>query len=275
MAENLTRAETHFRFGENWADYSALIDDEAIQLAIDGLIKLVPLHALRGCRFLDIGCGSGLHALAAIRCGAREVVALDIDKDSVATTRRVLARYAPNAEVTVKEMSVFDPEMAGLGRFDVVYSWGVLHHTGAMWKAIEVAARMVAPSGRFAVALYQKTPMCGFWRLEKRVYLQLPHLAQVGIRKIYNAARLAYMLVRGTNPVSYVREYNKRGMSFVHDAHDWLGGYPYESVHRDKTIAFMANMGFEAEHAPAERGATGFFGSGCLEFTFRHSENGL
>src|SRR5262245_49739774 len=132
---DLLRQESHFEFGKNWESYSNLISDEQVAEAVAGLRRLAG-GDLSGKRFLDIGCGSGLHALAALRLGASEVVAIDIDGNSVATTRKVLQRYADGKSWQAFEKSVFEADVGQLGTFDVVYSWGVLHHTGDMYRAL-------------------------------------------------------------------------------------------------------------------------------------------
>lgn len=139
--ENLTRQETHFAFGNNWASYARSIGRPQIDEAVAGLSRLLGGERLDGKRFLDIGSGSGLHALAAFELGAAEVVALDIDPDSVETTRAVLALHAPGRPVEVAQASVFDLSPAQYGRFDVVYSWGVLHHTGDMLRGGRAGGR--------------------------------------------------------------------------------------------------------------------------------------
>src|SRR5436305_8094785 len=126
---SLTERESHFEFGENWKNYSKTIDQTRIDSAIEGVKKLFP-DGLAGKTFLDIGCGSGLHSLAALSLGAASVTAIDIDENSVATTRELLTKYMPEAKWTAKVASVFDTSPAAFGTFDVVYSWGVLHHTG-------------------------------------------------------------------------------------------------------------------------------------------------
>lgn len=134
MADDLTQAEARFAFGRNWAEYAGKITEQEIAEAQRGLARLLGGERLDGKRFLDIGCGSGLHSLAALRMGAGEVVAIDLDADSVATTRAVLARYAPNTNYRVERVSVFDLDPAVHGACDIVYSWGVLHTRGR-WNA--------------------------------------------------------------------------------------------------------------------------------------------
>ncbi|HEX5631988.1 MAG TPA: class I SAM-dependent methyltransferase [Gemmatimonadales bacterium] len=268
---DLTAVESHFKFGENWRSYARLIDDGRLAQATADLRALVG-GDLAGRSFLDIGCGSGLHAAAALRLGARSVQAIDLDPDSVTATRETLGRLAPDREWSVEQRSVFELPAEWSGRFDVTYSWGVLHHTGAMWTAIDAAARTVAPRGRFVVALYRKTLLCGAWRAEKRWYTSASPEAQARARRVYVALFRVLGRLRGMDTERYIREYHSsRGMDFAHDVHDWMGGYPYESVTPDEVTDFLTARGFTRERMNAQGGARrriGLFGSGCDEFTF-------
>ncbi|MGH7073375.1 MAG: class I SAM-dependent methyltransferase, partial [Stellaceae bacterium] len=239
----------------------------AIAMAIEGLRRLCP--DISGRTFLDIGCGSGLSSLAALRLGATRVLATDIDENSVKTTRSVLSRYAPNGNWSVMECSVFEltPDDE---RFDVVYSWGVLHHTGAMWDAIARAAALVSEGGTLVIAIYRKTPLCGIWRIEKSIYSRLPYPLQTPIRLSYTALFSLGLLASGRNPVTYAREYVlKRGMRWQIDIHDWLGGYPYESAAADDIERFLNDRGFPHIdfHLASNVRLGGLFGSGCDEYS--------
>ena len=265
---DLTRRESHFEFGANWLAYLEQVSEENIAEAVRGLERLFPTGELKGRRFLDIGCGSGLSMLAALRLGAREVVGLDIDENSVEATRRCLRRFAPGATWRVSCASVFDIDPEKHGRYDVVYSWGVLHHTGNLWRALEKAASLVSERGLLAIALYRKTPMCGFWQREKQFYSRAPRSIQAPVRWLYQAVYLANKVRRRTNPLSFVREYPKqRGMSWKYDVHDWLGGYPYESSTAEETRAQLARLGFEIvrQRVPEVTGR-GLLGAGCNEY---------
>ena len=239
---DLLDVSTYFRFGENWADYSKLVDERRIADAMESVERLC--GDLAGKSFLDIGSGSGLFSVSALRLGASQVLATDIDKDSVATTRKLLSKE-PSTKWRAERISVFDLPKKVEEKFDVVYSWGVLHHTGAMWPAVDSAAGFVKPGGLFAFSLYEKTPLCGFWTQEKRIYRQLAKPVQTIIRWGYHGAWAAALLATGHNPIRRWREGNERGMSIAHDAHDWLGGYPYESTSPTEVIAFMEKRGFD------------------------------
>lgn len=274
---DLTGVESHFRFGENWKGYSRLIDGPRLAQATTDLRRLVG-DALAGLTFLDIGSGSGLHSAAALALGA-SVTATDIDPDSVATTTAVLARLAPGGAWVVHRRSVFELPAVWTGRFDVVYSWGVLHHTGDMWRAIGEAAEAVAPGGRLALALYRRTLLCGPWRAEKRWYTHASPAAQARARRLFIRAFRIMHQVHGGDPDQYIRDYaSSRGMDFEHDVHDWMGGYPYESTGPIALRRFLRERGFMEERAFLSTGGrmtTGVLGSGCDEFLFRRTPSGV
>src|SRR6478672_8562065 len=127
-----------FTFGANWASFLNTLDDDRIAAAEGSLREWLGVTDLKGLRFVDVGCGSGLFSLAASRLGAR-VHSFDYDKASVASTQELKRRYCPlNTEWSISTGSALDRNyLQSLGKFDVVYSWGVLHHTGAMWQAME------------------------------------------------------------------------------------------------------------------------------------------
>lgn len=266
---DLRQRETHFEFGANWADFARCIDDARIANAEHCLRKLIG-GDLAGKTFLDIGCGSGLSALAAIRLKASKLNAVDIDENSVATTEALLSLRADHSQWTVGRRSIFEMEPMTDGTYDIVYSWGVLHHTGAMWEAIGRAASLVAPDGRLVIAIYQRTPSCVFWTWEKRLYNQGPGWLAAWIRGAYKTAYVGALVVMGRNPVRYVAEYGKhRGMRWSNDVHDWLGGYPYESASSRQIDDFLTKFGFSCEsHVPANT-RLGLLGTGCSEYVYR------
>jgi 2-polyprenyl-6-hydroxyphenyl methylase/3-demethylubiquinone-9 3-methyltransferase len=270
--KNLLTVDEHFAFGENWKSFARLVDEKRIAEAEVGLARLFGPEGIRGARFLDIGCGSGLSSLAALRLGAAIVEAVDIDPVSVAATRETLKARAPRDDWAARVQSVFDLSPGRDGQFDIVYSWGVLHHTGDMWRAVEYAASMVANGGLLAIALYGKTPACGFWRPEKRFYSRAPRFMQAVIATTFKAVVILRMLRAGQNPVKQTRErVTMRGMSWSHDIHDWLGGYPYESASPDEVHALLERLGFrivrEFVHVPSH----GRYGTGCDEYVARRA----
>lgn len=262
-------SKDRFEFGKNWQSYAGLIDEERIAMAERRLTELLGTADLSGRTLLDIGCGSGLHSLAALRRGARQVLAIDLDPDSVATAQSVLARFWNQANYEVRRLSVFDLEKEGVGTFDVVYSWGVLHHTGEMVRAIRMAAARVAPGGHLAVALYGKTRFCGTWTKIKRWYVNATPEAQARAERLYVRLFGLYLLLRGKRLSSHIAGYErKRGMDFYHDVRDWIGGYPYESIAPEELAALLEPLGFELARKYVRR-RSGLFGSGNDEYLYR------
>jgi SAM-dependent methyltransferase len=264
---DLLDQDSHFGFGKNWASYADLVTEAQIAEAVSGLQRLADGN-LQGKSFLDIGCGSGLHSLAALKLGASRVVSFDIDADSVATTRKLLEVHAAGAPWQVSEFSVFNLDPASMGQFDVVYSWGVLHHTGDMCKALRAASAMVAPRGEFIFALYKRTPLCWLWKLEKRWYANAGARSQEFARSVYVAL---FRLTKGpTRFRNYVETYKRyRGMDFYHDVHDWMGGWPYESISPQRLDGFMRNLSMEQKRAfIIPNKPMGLFGSGCDEYIY-------
>lgn len=139
-----------------------------------------------------------------------------------------------------------------------------------MWEAIIKAASMVAPNGLLAIALYRKTHMDPFWKLEKRLYAHSPQIVQSVVRAVYIAAFRLGKLATGGNFREYVANYrSSRGMDFYHDVHDWLGGYPYETALAPEVASKLAGLGFKAERVFARPISSGIFGSGCDEYVYR------
>jgi 2-polyprenyl-6-hydroxyphenyl methylase/3-demethylubiquinone-9 3-methyltransferase len=267
-APDLTDVAAHFKFGENWRSFVDTVTRDNIEEAKKSLARLFPDGALEGRSFLDIGCGSGLSMLAAAELGAGRLSGVDIDPASVGAAEALLARYRPGGSYTARVRSVFDLDPAHDGLHDIVHSWGVLHHTGDMVRAIERASRLVAPGGMFALALYRKTPLCGFWRWEKRLYTNGGRPVQAVIQAVFKLLYRLGLVARRRSPAAYIAGYKTaRGMDWHHDVHDWLGGYPYESVTPAELSALLDRLGFRIVRQ-FEKPAilAGLFGSHCDEF---------
>lgn len=255
---DLLSVESHFAFGENWRSFAGLIDDQRIVESDAGIARIFPGKELEGARVLDIGCGSGLPALSLLRAGASHVTCIDLDPSSVAAATETLSRHAPSSAWSTEQRSVFDVS----GSYDVVYSWGVLHHTGDMRRAIVHASSLVIPNGILAIAIYAKTPLCGPWRMFKRAYSQWQSPRQQGAQRIYSIVMAALYSVTGRKPKSV----GERGMDTSHDIHDWLGGYPYESASLYDIQAFLPGWTLTRHNKRYNPLTLGLLGSGCDEY---------
>ncbi len=256
------RAGARFEFGANWARFLSVLDDRRIALATQSLRDMLAAESLSGKSFLDIGSGSGLFSLAARRLGAR-VRSFDYDPQSVACTRELQRRYFPgDPDWVVEAGSVLDGAwMAGLGRFDVVYSWGVLHHTGRMHEAFAHAAAAVQPGGLLFIAIYNDQGLASrYWTWVKRTYNR-----GAAARVLLTALHAPYLFAaRWLVRAATGRLALDRGMSLWHDMVDWLGGYPFEVATPSAIEAHFGQRGFTLL-----RSVTVGRRMGCNEYVFR------
>ena len=267
-----------FEFGQNWSQFLPIIDDERIQQAETSLREMLEVDSLSGKTFLDIGSGSGLFSLAARRLGAR-VHSFDFDPKSVYCTTELRKNYFRDDESwKVQEASVLDGEfMKSLGQYDVVYSWGVLHHTGNLWTAMEHAQQRVAPDGKLFIALYNDTgSQSARWQWIKKTYNGLPGILRSPFAAVVwlpNELKLIAKSVLTLNPKHYTdswTQYQKnRGMTKWRDIIDWVGGYPYEVSTPDEVFDFARERGFLLTKLKCGR-----VGLGCNEFVFVKSQKG-
>jgi 2-polyprenyl-3-methyl-5-hydroxy-6-metoxy-1,4-benzoquinol methylase len=147
-------SSTTFGFGKNWRSFLHTLTPDAVRRAAADLQNWLGPTGIQGKSVIDIGCGSGVHSLCYHELGAAQVVSIDVDRDSVEATRSLWQRAGCPTNWTVLDGSALDrPFLTSLGTFDVVYSWGVLHHTGAMWLAIDNVADLVKPNGVLWLAL--------------------------------------------------------------------------------------------------------------------------
>jgi len=267
----ISRGE-RFEFGDNWARFLAVLDDARIAEAERSLKRMLEVDDLTGRRFLDIGCGSGLFSLAAHRLGAR-VHSFDYDPRSVACAEALKRRHFRGDDTwTIEEGSALDAGyLRSLGAFDIVYSWGVLHHTGDMWTALEHAHRAVASRGTLFIAIYND---CGSqsarWRWIKRTYNRLPRPLRLPYTILVIAPgagkeALHALVARRLGPWlrSWTEVRSRRGMSRWRDIVDWVGGYPYEVAAPEAIFDFYRVRGFELR-----RLRCGGVGLGCNEYVF-------
>jgi SAM-dependent methyltransferase len=273
----VTRPADAFAFGKNWLRYiDAYLDPERVAIATQSLTDLVE-EDLAGKTFVDIGAGSGLFSLCARQAGAARVVSVDVDPDSVAACRELRRRAGDPSTWDVLEGSVLDADFVGaLTQADVVYSWGVLHHTGDMYAAIRQAARVVKPGGLFVIAIYNHATGRFLdserWARIKRRYNHSSRTTQRLMEAVFLCYWTATQLKARKNPVRVAREYkSRRGMAMMTDLVDWIGGHPYEYATPDEIVGFCrAQCSMDVVKVLA----TPATGTGNNQFVFRRQQEG-
>ena len=267
--------KVRFAWGSNWQRFLKVINEDRIDQAVRSLQEMLEVERLDGLKFIDVCCGSGLFSLAARRLGA-QVYSFDFDPACVLCAQTLRRKYDnddPNWRIA--QGSALDEQyIKGLGRFDIVYAWGCLHHTGDMWKAIDLATSLVSGEGKLYLAIYDDQ---GFqsriWYWIKYAYCHSVILRLMLIPLFFTLfffVGLGIDLVRLRNPTARYTQHRKhRGMSLVHDWLDWLGGYPYQYAKKEALTDFVAQRGFRLlKHKPPPVG----FGNNQLIYQHLASE---
>ncbi len=271
MNDKQTMPPLRFGFGRNWCQFLSTIDEASILRAVDSLQSFLKLNSLEDKRFLDVGCGSGLFSLAARRMKA-DVLSFDYDALSVNCARELETIFPPGNDVAwhIEQGSILDDRYIDkLGQFDVVYAWGVLHHTGSMWQAIKNTKKLTRDNGLLYLAIYNdQGSRSALWKMVKRLYcsnLLGRSLVSIVTLPYFLFGGMAVGLIRYKNPFQYFFNYkrNSRGMSFYHDWIDWLGGYPYEVAKPEEIVEKLVSDNFQLINHKWTNG------SGCNEFLFK------
>ncbi|WP_316811958.1 class I SAM-dependent methyltransferase [Pedobacter heparinus] len=240
-----------FEFGKNWQSFLSSLTDERIKIAENSIKEMLQVAHLKGKRVLDIGSGSGLFSLAARNLGAK-VHSFDYDPASVACTKMLRSRYFPgDPNWIVEKGSVLDGDfLSSVGSFDLIYSWGVLHHTGNMWAAIENAASLAKKNNTLFIAIYNNQDgRSRLWTKIKKFYcsgLLGRAITSTIFIPYFFSKTLISSVIRSRNEFAAYKK--NRGMSIMHDWFDWLGGYPFEVATVEEIFNFLHPKGFELKN---------------------------
>jgi 2-polyprenyl-3-methyl-5-hydroxy-6-metoxy-1,4-benzoquinol methylase len=262
---------TRFTFGANWLDYiENSLDKKKIEDGLNSIRNMLTMEDLSNKTFLDVGCGSGLFSLAACLLNAKHVFSFDYDLNSVIATEKLRDRFnIPDSKWEIHKGDILDKKwLDNVAQSDIVYSWGVLHHTGSMWEAIDNTISKVKPGGLLALSIYNRvdTPRDSskmWWKI-KRLYNNSPNIMKNIMVNLVVVMVIIGHIRRGKNPIKEIKSYGERGMDFYHDVRDWVGGFPYEYAYADEVIQHIGKTQHnELIFINKETG------NACNEFTFR------
>jgi 2-polyprenyl-3-methyl-5-hydroxy-6-metoxy-1,4-benzoquinol methylase len=261
-----------FEFGKNWQRFVRRnFTRERCDIAKQRLLKFAGHDSLRGLDFLDIGCGSGLHSLAAHEAGAHRVFSFDYDPHSVAASEILRQRASNPPNWHIERGDVLNRHyIAELGKWSLVYCWGVLHHTGDVWQAVRNAESTVAAGGMFYLALYSSDVVSpevqNFWLAKKQEYNKSGRLKRAHMMWWYIWTHQMQREWRRLPEFARRAAAYKvnRGMNIFSDIRDWLGGWPMEYVADQEVVDLLEQeCGFELVNVST--------GEACTEFLFRRT----
>lgn len=269
MGKNIK--ELRFGFGENWIDFeNSGVSTKEIDDARRSLRLWTDEKDLTGKKFLDIGNGSGLFSLAAWEMGAEKVTSFDFDEKCVECAKKMSKRAVrvPSANWVIEQGSVLDQDYMKqfYAQYDIVYSWGVLHHTGNMKKALEQAGRCVKENGLLFISIYNdQGRKSQIWEKVKKIYNKVGKHRQrmlITLSSLYLYGLKHTMEILRSNRTKRIK--TLRGMNEYTDLIDWVGGYPFEYATPEKIISFYLCRGFELR----KLSASGKDWAGCNQFLF-------
>lgn len=258
--------KTFFSFGQNWLDFvNHSLDDRKMEIAKNSLLKYMSENEYKGKTFIDVGCGSGIFSVSALRMGCKEVNSFDYDALSIQATETMKKKFSALIPQGVRwdifKGSILDDDLVARmkEKGDIVYSWGVLHHTGDMHTAIKNATDLVKPDGHLIIAIYNKAPYSDLWLRLKRRYNNssraakllyvLVTLSWIHLERFLHSVKAA---VTGEERPDFKGNDDYRGMSLFYNMIDWLGGYPYEFASFEEIKNFVEGRGFKLVDAPVK-----------------------
>ena len=272
-------SDNNFNFGENWQSYLNKIDNRNISFASSNIEEVLGKEFVKNKSFIDIGCGSGIHSLSALLLGAKFVKSFDIDTKNIENTKNLIKNFWKDHNYEVEQGNILN-QSGQDEKFDIIYSWGVLHHTGNLELAIKNSLKYCKNGSVIFLALYEKTYYCEIWKKIKKFYNSSNFYTKQMILYFYIFLKIIGLIAILRNPYKHIKNYHEvnenRGMFFLEDQIDWIGGYPYESITKYDLEKIIGNDFILKYYKKSKTGILrSLFGTGCSIYTFqkiKHNE---
>ena len=221
-------------YKDHWTDYP---------LELEGVIKhlqhIYP-DGLEGKTVLDGGCGSGMVSVAFATLGA-DVTGVDVTRQCVENGRKNAQRFGVECRFIQADLVTLSLD----DQFDIIYTWGVLHHTPDAEASFHSLATHLKEDGDIIIAVYLRTPLSGFWNSIRVFYQRSPSMLKTVTRKTTAAllagVDMAKRLVGGR------QRYMMRGTSNEEIVNDWFG-VPHRTFHSyDEVYKWFEDAGLAYE----------------------------
>lgn len=122
--------------------------------------RLFEFPQLQGKKVLEIGVGNGIDAVEMARYGAN-YTGLDITRNHLELTRQNFLTNLPNAQPNLIEADLMQATFPEV--FDVVYSFGVLHHIAHEDRYLQKIRDLLDRSGKLMIAVYGRYSFFNAW----------------------------------------------------------------------------------------------------------------
>ena len=258
-----------FSFGKNWSKFISRAEDSSYIDAFNSLKKLISHTSISKGSFLDIGSGSGLFSMSAVKLGFN-VTSFDLDLDSVNATKLTKKKFFPNQSTwKIYKGSILDnnflKKILKNQKFEIVYSWGVLHHTGDLQTSLKNSIQLVKKNGYLILAIYNDQGLfSNYWLIVKKMY-NYNFIFKLLIIILHAPYFLFFIPII---KIFLKKEFDNRGMKIWYNYLDWIGGYPFQTSKPSDLINFVQNQNFKLVYK-------NLVGTklGCNEFIFKQIKN--
>ncbi len=205
-------------YKDHWTKYPL-----EIQGVLDHLLEIFP-EGVGGRRVLDAGSGSGMVSVAFALLGA-DVTGVDITDQCVQNGYKNANRFNVDCRFLKRNLISLDLEDE---KFDIIYSWGVLHHTEDAKASFRSLAKHLKSNGDMIIAVYLKTGISRFWNFSRIFYQKAPEK----FKSIFleGGSRILDFVDIFNRLLLKKQRYMMRGTDNYEIINDWFG-VPHRTFH--------------------------------------------